>query len=132
MDSLNLITLTAFVQALEKLSSPLPPDIQAELNQIGQDLAKNLAIDNTNIDKLYSLIDRYEPLQKIYREERKILQKNIENRNKALPPLPLSNEENQELINIAVDRFTASDSVAAAKQPPQQNLLQKIWRRIKW
>jgi len=104
----------------EKLSSPLPGNIQTELNEIGKTLAANL----NQIGNLDNLTENYQPLGEIYQKERAFLQTTAGNRNKGLPPLPLSTEPNSEQINIAVAIFTAPDSVATAKP---KNLIQKIW-----
>ncbi len=119
----DIISLSAFLNALSKLDEPLPPDIQTQLNAI----AKNLEADPTNIGNLDSIAESYEPLDIAYQEELTILKKEAGMRNKGLPPLPLPKESTSELTNSAIDTFSATNSVDAAKP----NLLQRMWQSIK-
>lgn len=116
------IALTAFLEALRQMQSPLPADIQTELNEIGNKLATDL----NAIASLDPLAERYPPLDELYQNEKTKLLDTAGERNKGLPPHPLPTESHKELINGAKDSFSAADSVAAAKP----NLLQKIWQRF--
>ena len=116
--------LTALLNALKKLNKPLPPDIQSQINQIGE----TLKTDPTNIN-IDTIAEDYPPLDEVYQDELTNLEKHAGERNKGLPPLPLTQETTTELTNAAINTFTAKDSVTAAKTQP--NILQKIWQLIK-
>jgi len=124
MQPSDILTLTAFLNALTKLDEPLPADIQAQLNVI----AKNLEADPTNIDNLDIIAESYAPLDAVYQEELTHLKQEAGIRNKGLPPQPLPKEPNNELTNSAIDTFNANDSVAAAKTKP--NLIKQIWQSL--
>jgi hypothetical protein len=120
----DILAITAFLNALTKLHQPLPADIQIQLNEI----ANNLKSDPSNLGNLDIIAESYEPLDEAYQEELTILKQEAGNRNKGLPPLPLSRDSNKELTNSVIDTFSAKDSVDAAKAKP--NLLQRIWQFI--
>ncbi|MCP2731678.1 hypothetical protein [Limnofasciculus baicalensis] len=124
MQSNDILHLTAFLNALPQLDKPLPPNIQTRLNQI----AETLKTDPTTIN-IDIIAEDYPPLDETYQTEVTKLKQNAGERNKGLPPLPLPQETNTEIINSAINTFSALDSVAAAKTQP--NLLQKIWQKIK-
>lgn len=119
------INITALEKALGKLDQPLPSNIQTQLNQIGE----SLKTDFTKIAEIDEIAQSYPPLKEIYQKERIALRDNAGERNKGLPPLPLTQETTTELTNAAINTFTAKDSVTAAKTQP--NILQKIWQLIK-
>lgn len=121
----DILTLTAFLNALSKLDGPLPEDIQVQLNAIG----KTLEADPTNIGNLDIIAESYEPLDTAYQEELTHLKQEAGIRNKGLPPLPLPKESNKELTNSAIARFNANDSVADAKTKP--NFINQIWQSFK-
>lgn len=125
MQPSDILTLTAFLNALTKLDEPLPAAIQDELNAI----AKTLKADPTKLDNLDNLAESYPPLDAAYQEELTQLKQEAGIRNKGLPPLPLPQEPNNELTNSAIDTFSANDSVAAAKTKP--NLVKQIWQSLK-
>lgn len=120
----DIITLTAFLNALTKLDEPLPADIQSQLNAI----AKNLEVDPNNIGNLDLIAESYEPLDTAYQEELVILKQEAGVRSKGLPPLPLPKEPTNELTNSAIDTFSANNSVEKAKAKP--NPLKRIWQSI--
>lgn len=121
----DIITLTAFLAALAQLDESLPENIQTGLNEIGKALAAN----PTDIGNLDAIAESYPPLDSVYQKELAALQKEVGERNKGLPPLPLPNEPTKELTNTAIDTFSANDSVDAAKQPTKQ-IWQRIWQFI--
>lgn len=125
MQPSDILTLTAFLNALTKLDEPLPADIQVQLNAI----AKNLEADPTNLDNLDIIAESYAPLDAAYQEELTHLKQEAGIRNKGLPPQPLPKEPNNELTNSAIDTLNANDSVAAAKTKP--NLVKRIWQSLK-
>jgi hypothetical protein len=120
----DIISVTAFQNALAKLNQSLPADIQKQLHAIAQ----NLKTDPTNIGNLDIIAESYPPLDEAYQKELTTLKKEAGQRNKGLPPLPLPKESNQELTNSAIDTFSADDSVTAAKAKP--NLLKRLWQFI--
>lgn len=124
----DLITLKAFLTALTQMNEPLPRDIQTQLNQIG----KILEVEPTNISNLDSLARSYQPLKQVYQKERITLMEAAGERSKGLPPLPLDNKPTKEITNMAIDTFSANDSVAAVQKLTQpKNLLKRIWQSIK-
>jgi hypothetical protein len=120
----DIISVTAFQNALAKLNQSLPADIQKQLHAIAQ----NLKADPTNIGNLDIIAESYPPLDEVYQKELTTLKKEAGQRNKGLPPLPLPKESNQELTNSVIDTFSADDSVTAAKAKP--NLLKRLWQSI--
>lgn len=120
----DIISVTAFQNALAKLNQSLPADIQKQLNAIAQDLKA----DPSNLGNLDIIAESYPPLDEVYQKELTTLKKEAGQRNKGLPPLPLPKELNQELTNSAIDTFSADDSVTAAKAKP--NLLKRLWQFI--
>ncbi|MBW4503458.1 MAG: hypothetical protein KME57_28825 [Scytonema hyalinum WJT4-NPBG1] len=118
----DIISVTAFQNALAKLNESLPAHIQEQLNAIAQ----NLKADPTNIGNLDIIAESYPPLDEVYQKELTTLKKEAGQRNKGLPPLPLPKESNKELTNSAIDTFSADDSVTAAKAKP--NLLKRLWQ----
>ena len=95
----DIITLTAFLTALNQLDEPLPANIQAKLNEIG----KALAADPTNLGNLDGVAESYQPLDTVYQEELATLDSEVGERNKALRPLPIPSEATKELTNTAID-----------------------------
>jgi hypothetical protein len=124
MQPQDIISVTAFLNALTKLNQSLPEDIQKQLNAIAQDLKA----EPTNIGNLDIIAESHPPLDEVYQKELTTLKKEAGQRNKGLPPLPLPKESNQELTNSVIDTFSADDSVTAAKAKP--NLLKRLWQSI--
>ncbi len=122
----DIITLTAFLTALNQLEEPLPAHIQAELNEIG----KALAADPTNLGNLDAIAESYEPLDTVYQEELAALESEVGERNKNEPLLPLPNLPSKELTNTAIDSFSSPDSVSTAKQVAKPSILKEIWQSI--
>ena len=118
----DIISVTAFQNALAKLNESLPAHIQEQLNAIAQ----NLKADPTNIGNLDIIAESYPPLDEVYQKELTTLKKEAGQRNKGLPPLPLPKESNQELTNSTIDTFSDDDSVTAAKA--KTNLLKRLWQ----
>jgi len=122
----DIIHLTGFLAALEQLNEALPDDIQIQLHAIG----KALEVNSTNIGNLDAIAESYPPLDTVYQKELAALEKEVGERNKGLPPLPLPTEPTRELSNTAIDTFTADDSVVTAKQPVNQSFLKRIRQSI--
>ncbi len=122
----DIITLTAFLSALNQLDEPLPANIQAKLNEIG----KALAADPTNLGNLDAIAESYEPLDTVYQEELAALESEVGERNKAESPLPLPIVPSRELANTAIETFSSDDSVSTAKQAAKPSILKRIWQSI--
>jgi len=122
----DIITLTAFLSALNQLDEPLPANIQAKLNEIG----KALAADPTNVGNLDAIAESYEPLDTVYQEELAALESEVGERNKAESPLPLPIVPSRELANTAIETFSSDDSVSTAKQAAKPSILKRIWQSI--
>lgn len=118
----EIITLTAFLTALTKLDTSLPENIQIQLKDISTDITTN----SNNITKLDQIAENYPPLYQIYRQERITIFKTTGERSKGLEPEPLSNEPTKELTNVAINTFSNPDSVAAAKQVVNSNVLERV------
>lgn len=116
MDSLDAITLIAFLAALMRLDSGLPPDLQHQLNEIGKAFP-------SDISKLDAIAESYSPLDQEYMEARLALQqKEGERLRFSVPELEDSSEiGDEQIINFAVDVFQASDSVNLLKQKAQES-----------
>jgi hypothetical protein len=129
MNPSDKVTLKAFLTALRQIDSPLPPDIQTQLNEV----AEQLKTSTNAIDKLRAIVQLDPQLKSAYLEARKPLQQDANERNKGktdpMPPLP--EESGTELINRSIAVFQATDSVAAAKSLPKQGLLQRVFSLFK-
>jgi hypothetical protein len=122
----DIITLTAFLSALNQLDEPLPANIQTKLNKIGQ----ALAADPTNLGNLDGIAESYKPLDTVYQKELATLESKVGERNKAQAPLPIPSERSKELGNAAIDTFSSDDSVSTAKQVAKPSILKQIWQSI--
>jgi hypothetical protein len=118
----DFITLTAFLTALQKLDSALPPNIQTQLNDIGQHLENN----PNDIGNLDIIFESYSNLDIIYQQELTSLKKQRGQRSKGLEPDPLPINPTNELTNAAINTFKSRDSVSAAQENLNPNLLRKI------
>ncbi len=127
MNPSDLNTLKAFLAALPQMEQSLPTDIQSQLHEIARTLTDN----PPSIGNLDALAKSYEPLKPVYKKEFEALLEAARERNKGLKPLPLSNLPTPELTNIAIDTFSANDSVAAAKNITKPNILKRIWQSIR-
>ncbi|MCL1471766.1 hypothetical protein [Argonema antarcticum] len=83
MDALNFLICQAFLNALAKLDSQLPPDIIPAINQVGQALAQQ---QTDAISDLEDIVKQHAPLAELYDIEYKKLLDDYENkeRNKHL------------------------------------------------
>lgn len=120
----DINNLTAFLIALRELNHPLPENIQTQLNEIGKSLQNNPHyIDELNLDPL---AESYPPLDEIYQNELKKLDLDIRERSKGLPPDPLPKNPTSELTNAAINTFNNHNSVFAAQENVNPNLLKRI------
>ncbi|NEQ88172.1 MAG: hypothetical protein F6K26_51990, partial [Moorea sp. SIO2I5] len=104
---LATITRDAFLVALAQLDSPLPPDLQRQLNEMS---------DQPDTDKLNAIAKNYPPLHQRYLEAREVFQGyDSESRRGPIPAKP--DEKAESLIGEqSNDIFRAGNSVEAAKQ----------------
>ncbi len=112
MNSLDAITLKAFLAALMRMDSSLPADLQKQLNEIGKTFP-------SNISKLHALAKSYSPLALEYKDARLALQKDGERfRSSGLEADYSTGISDEKLINFALEVLKADDSV---------NLVQKTY-----
>ena len=118
----DIIHVFAFLTALSQLDTPLPSDIQSQLNNIG----KALELNPSNIRGLDLIAEDYPDLDQIYQQEVLKIHGLIGVRSKSLPPEPLSNKPTNELTNAAVNVFNSYDSVDTAKKVTTSNFITKV------
>ncbi len=105
MDSLDTITLLAFLAALMRLDNSLPADLQKQLNEIGQTFP-------SNVSKLHTLAKSYALLEQDYQAARLALQKDGERFRLAEPELDESAQlSDEKIINFAVEILNSNDSL---------------------
>ncbi len=110
MDSLDTITLLAFLAALMRLENSLPADLQNQLNEIGKMFP-------SNVSKLHALAKSYSPLEQGYKDARLALQQDGERFRSAVPELEESSQLSDErIMNFAVEVLNSDDSVKLVKQ----------------
>ncbi|HAJ64956.1 MAG TPA: hypothetical protein DCP31_41720 [Cyanobacteria bacterium UBA8543] len=115
METLDTITLKAFVAALMRLDDSLPKDVQNQLNEIAQEFL-------TDVSKLHTLAKDYSPLTQEYMDARLALQKDGE-RFRADPADPDYSAEisNDTILSFAIEVFKADDSVNFVKKKAQES-----------
>ncbi|NEP44054.1 MAG: hypothetical protein F6K35_34460 [Okeania sp. SIO2H7] len=79
MEDLNQITFKAFIVSLSLLEKELPKAKQAELNQIGREIALGYA----GLGKLDYFAETYQPLDDIYQQVRILMSDSKVERNKS-------------------------------------------------
>lgn len=111
MKATEALQLNAFLAALTQLDGKLPVEIQNQLNDIGKEFPPS-------VSKLGTLAKSYSPLDKIYKEARRVLRSHEGERLRFTTPdfeeTAQSNEE--EIIGLAVNIFNSFNSVASAKK----------------
>jgi hypothetical protein len=111
------VTLRAFLTALVELDSPLPPQLQQEINKVGEMFA------TTPTDAINRLLElaEYDCLKELYLQARIKIQQQyeVQERNKFDKP----NKQNQptatpaeRIANIAIPILKASNSTTEAKK----------------
>ena len=98
MEDLNAITFKAFIVALSLLETELPKAKQAELNQIGREIALGLS----GLGSLDDFAESYNGLDKIYQQIRTLMTDSNVERNKCDLPIidEASEAEAREITNI--------------------------------
>lgn len=115
MNSLDAITLKAFITALNRLDNSLPADVQNQLNEI----AKTFPSD---VSKLHVLARSYSPLDHEYMDARIALQNDGERLRFAVPESDnLAQISDEAIINFVVELFNADDSVNLVKKKAQES-----------
>ena len=122
---LATIIRDAFLVALAQLDSPLPPDLQRQLNEMS---------DRPDADKLDAIAENYPPLHQRYLEAYGIFQDYDSERSRG--PIPAKPDEKAESLigEQSNEVFRAGNSVEAAKQEAEKpsrlsQLLQLIKQR---
>ncbi len=114
MNSLDAITLKAFLTALIRLDNSLSAEVQNQLNETADTFPANLST-------LHELAKSYSPLEQEYMEARVALQDDGERLRFVFPtdnPIQVSD---QQIINFAIEVLQAKDSVNLAKQKAQES-----------
>lgn len=115
METLDTITLKAFVAGLMRLDDSLPKDVQNQLNEIAQEFL-------SDISKLHTLAKDYSPLAQEYMDARLALQKEGERfRSDQADPDYSTEISNDKILNFAVEAFNADDSVDFVKKKAQES-----------
>jgi hypothetical protein len=114
MDSLEAITLKAFITALTQLNSPWNTDLQQKLNKLGATLVQ----DFTKIQELDRLAEEYPDIDELYQNARGYLQTSVAERNKSDAMILPDEEETNELHNF-VDGLEKIDEEKLRKIAPE-------------
>ncbi len=101
MDTLDVITLKAFLAALMRLEDSLSLDLQKQLNEIGQTFPKDIA-------KLHTLVKDYSPLKQEYMDARVAMQSET---GQPRQDECLVENSDEKLLNFAIKVLKATDSV---------------------
>lgn len=110
MDSLDAITLKAFLSALMRLDNSLPTDLQKQLNEISQTFTKD-------ISKLHAIAKSYPSLALEYIDARLALQNNSDRFRFIIPETDVLTQIcDEKLISFAIEVFNADDSVNLVKK----------------
>jgi len=111
VENLNALTFKAFIVSIGLLKEPLPKQKQAELNQIGREIALGYA----GLGKLDNFAETYQPLDEIYQGIRDIMESpNVERSKGDFPVVDEAIEaENMEISNIvkAIDNEAENDKL---------------------
>lgn len=114
MDSLDAITLKAFLTALIRLDNALPAELQNQLN-------KSVAQFPSNLSKLHELARSYAPLDQEYMEARLVLQNDGERLRFVVPNDSSIQVNEQQILNFALEVLQSQDSVNLAKKKAQES-----------
>jgi hypothetical protein len=123
MNQLQTVTLRAFLTALVELDSPLPPEVQQEINQVGEIFSDS---PNAAIDRLLELAEN-DCLRQSYQQARINIQKQYETQERNKYDKPSQQNQptptpSEHLANIAIPILKASDSRAEAKKQKSEIL----------
>ena len=115
MDSLDTITLLAFLAALTRLGNSLPTDLQNQLKEIGKTFP-------SHVSKLHTLAKSYSPLEQGYKDARLALQQDGERFRFAVPELESSQLSDEKIMNFAIEVLNAKDSVKLVKKQAESSI----------
>ena len=114
MNSLDAITLKAFLTALMRLDNSLSDELQNQLNESADMFP-------TNVSKLHELAKSYSPLEQEYMEARVALQDDGERLRFVVPTDKPIQVSDQQIINFVIEVLQSQDSVNLAKQKAQES-----------
>jgi hypothetical protein len=115
MNSLDAITLKAFLAALMRLDDSLSANLQNQLNEIGNTFP-------SDVSQLHALAKSYSSLEKEYMDARLALQKDGERFRFAIPEPEYSTQiSDEKIINFAVEVLKSDDSVNFLKKKAQES-----------
>lgn len=119
--------LLAFIGALSQQESPLPDEIQQQIEQAIIDLETN---PKTAIDNLIDIADKFEPLGELYQEAHRGLTKEFAKKKRTkVISITLENHRSSDLENAEVENVSLSAdalSVEGAKRLKEQVITQAI------
>ncbi|HEY9707590.1 MAG TPA: hypothetical protein V6D48_05240 [Oculatellaceae cyanobacterium] len=116
MNSLDAITLKAFLTALNRLDNSLPADIQNQLNEIAETFP-------SDVSKLHALARSYSSLEQEYMDARMALQGSDGERLRFVVPESDNSAQisDEDIISFAVEILNAEDSVNLTKKKAQES-----------
>lgn len=110
MNSLDLITIKAFLTALTRLEVSLPADLQKQVNEIGQNFPES-------VPKLHRLARSFLALEQEYMEARLAIQTDGDRLRFAVPESEESVQiSDEQILHFTVEILLADDSVTVAKK----------------
>jgi hypothetical protein len=111
MKATEALQLNAFLAALTQLDGKLPVELQNQLNDIGKEFP-------ASVSKLGTLAKSYSPLDKIYKEARRVLRSHEGERLRFTTPEPeeAAHSHEEDIISVAIEILNFSDSVTLAKK----------------
>jgi len=111
MESLDAITLKAFLVALTQLEDSLPVELQSKINAIGKEFP-------TGVSGLHVLAKGLAPLEQAYKKTRRILQADAGERFRYVESdvEETTRSDDEEVQGLAIKVLNASDSVTLAKE----------------
>lgn len=120
MNSLDAITLKAFLVALTQLEGSLSIEFQGELNAIGKEFP-------SGVSRLHRLAKRLAPLEQAYKKARRILQADVGERLRFAGSdfEDEAQSSEKEVWSLAIKVLNASDSVALAKEIAEESVAMK-------
>ncbi|MDB9514614.1 hypothetical protein PN499_25775 [Kamptonema animale CS-326] len=126
--------LLAFIGALSQQESPLPDEIQQQIEQAIIDLETN---PKTAIDNLIDIADKFEPLSELYQEARNGLTAEFAKKKRTkVISITLENHRNSDLENAEVENVSLSADALSAKVEnvslPTDALSVEGAKQLKW
>ena len=120
MKPTEISELRAFIFALSQLDTPLPDEIQQQINQI------NIPAD---VPRLYNLAMSYPPLASVYIQIQKFSDEIAEVRSKGVDCIPQPQPEN---LNPEIDNVSADivPDLVKFEQKVDRNLLVEVAKKI--